>query len=98
MSAHSNARTATGTPHRYRGSERRCEPFSACIESALIRYLKDLNGHRPSGLYEMVVSEVERPLLDIVMRYAKGNQSQAAALLGINRNTLRKKLKTYGIE
>jgi len=98
MSAQSDARVSNSAAHRYRGRERRCEPFSACIESALIRYLKDLNGHRPSGLYEMVVSEVERPLLDIVMRYVKGNQSQAAILLGINRNTLRKKLKTYGIE
>ncbi|HEC13009.1 MAG TPA: Fis family transcriptional regulator [Acidiferrobacteraceae bacterium] len=85
-------------PGKHRGEERRCEPFGACIEAALARYLKDLNGHRPQGLYKMVMQEVERPFLEMVMRHARSNQSQAAVLLGINRNTLRKKLKIHGIE
>jgi Fis family transcriptional regulator len=81
-----------------RAKERRAKPFCQCVEMALIRYLKDLNGHRPNGLYQMVVDEVERPLLDIIMRYTRSNQSQAAAILGINRNTLRKKLKYHGLD
>lgn len=85
-------------PGKHKGTERRCEPFGACIEAALARYLKDLNGHRPLGLYKMVMQEVERPFLEMVMRHTRSNQSQAAELLGINRNTLRKKLKTHGID
>jgi len=83
---------------KHKGTERRCEPFGACIEAALARYLEDLNGHRPLGLYKMVMQEVERPFLEMVMRHTRSNQSQAAELLGINRNTLRKKLKMHGLD
>ncbi|MCG6872875.1 MAG: DNA-binding transcriptional regulator Fis [Gammaproteobacteria bacterium] len=78
-------------------TERRSEPLRSCVECSLRRYFKDLNGHRPSGLYQLVMRETERPLLEMVMVYTRGNQSQAAEILGINRNTLRKKLKLYGI-
>lgn len=70
-------------------------PLSSSVKSALERYFHDLNGERTTGVYEMVISEVERPLLEIVMRHVKSNQCRAAELLGINRNTLRKKLKQY---
>jgi len=70
-------------------------PLSSSVKSALERYFSDLNGERTTGVYEMVISEVERPLLEIVMRHVKSNQCRAAELLGINRNTLRKKLKYY---
>ena len=82
----------------YAGDERRQRPLRACVESALRCYFKDLNGHRPAGLYQMVMGEVEKPLLETVMHYARGNQSLAAEMLGINRNTLRKKLKLHGID
>ncbi len=55
----------------------------------------DLNGEKVSGVYEMVLHEMEKPLLEIVMKHAKSNQCKAADILGINRNTLRKKLKQY---
>ena len=55
-------------------------------------YFKDLRGVEPHGMYEMILNVVERPLLDIVMKHAEGNQSKAAEWLGINRNTLRRKL------
>jgi len=66
-------------------------------EQALENYFRTLNGHRPGDLYEMVIGEVERPLLKTVLDYTEGNQSQAADILGINRGTLRKKLRQHGL-
>jgi Fis family transcriptional regulator len=80
------------------GEEASEEPLRASVRAALKRYFKDLNGHRPAGLYQMVLNEVEQPLLETVMSYTRGNQSQAAVILGINRNTLRKKLKQHGLD
>ncbi|MCG2633613.1 MAG: Fis family transcriptional regulator [Gammaproteobacteria bacterium] len=60
-------------------------------------YFQELNGERPCGLYDLVLTQVEEPLLRAVLGYTGGNQTRAAELLGINRNTLRKKLKTYGL-
>ena len=66
-------------------------------EEALNQYFASLNGDRPGDLYDLVLGEVEEPLFRAVMSYTGGNQSQAAGILGINRGTLRKKLKTYSI-
>ncbi len=74
------------------------EPLRRYVASCLARYFRELNGHRPSDLYRMVLDEVEAPLLEAVMAYSGGNQSQAAAVLGINRGTLRKKLRHYGLD
>ncbi len=70
-------------------------PFATCLKSALERYFHELNGEKVTDVYSMVITEMERPLLEIVMRHAKSNQCKAAEILGINRNTLRKKLKHY---
>ena len=70
-------------------------PLAASVKQSLERYFHDLNGEKTTGVYDMVIAEVEKPLLDIVMRHAKSNQCKAAEILGINRNTLRKKLKQY---
>lgn len=78
--------------------ERRKQPLSSAIQIALSCYFRDLDGHTPGNLYDMVLQEVERPLFEAVMRHARGNQSRATKLLGINRSTLRKKLEQYGIE
>jgi Fis family transcriptional regulator len=56
-----------------------------------------LNGHRPAQLYDLVMREVEEPLFKAVLDYAEGNQSRAAVILGINRGTLRKKLRAFGL-
>jgi Fis family transcriptional regulator len=64
---------------------------------ALKQYFKMLNGHTPCDLYKLVIEEVELPLMETVMEYAKQNQTQAAAILGINRSTLRKKLKAFDL-
>lgn len=66
-------------------------------EDALQQYFRTLNGDRPGELYDLVLGEVEEPLFKAVMDYTQGNQSQAAGILGINRGTLRKKLKTYSL-
>jgi len=63
-----------------------------CVRSSLEVYLRDLQGTEPDRMYDMLVSVVERPLLEIVMQHADNNQSRAAQWLGLNRNTLRKKL------
>jgi len=78
--------------------ERRKQPIRRGVQSAVKLYLKDLDGHKANGLYDLVMSEVEPAILSVVMDHVEGNQTQAAELLGINRGTLRKKLKQYGIE
>ena len=69
--------------------------LSTHVKNSLERYFHDLNGEKTTNVYDMVIAEVERPLLEAVMRHVKSNQCRAAELLGINRNTLRKKLKRY---
>jgi Fis family transcriptional regulator, factor for inversion stimulation protein len=64
-------------------------------EDALHSYFKNLNGHKPAEIYRLVMGEVEPPLLRSVMDYSQGNQTLASEILGINRATLRKKLKQY---
>src|SRR5262249_60593393 len=64
---------------------------------SLERYFKDLDGAKPRAIYDMVMKNVERPMLEIVLDRASGNQSVAAEMLGINRNTLRKKIQSHKI-
>lgn len=74
------------------------QPLHEQVEAALRRYLCDLNGNTPSSLYNLVLAQVEPPLLRVVLEHAGGNRSRAADMLGINRNTLRKKLQHYGLD
>jgi Fis family transcriptional regulator len=67
------------------------------VQQALRNYLAQLNGQEVIDLYDMVLSEVEAPMLDVIMQYTRGNQTRAAVMMGINRGTLRKKLKRYGM-
>ena len=81
-----------------RGSGRQVEqPLAELVRTSLQRYFEDLNGQPPAELYELVIAQVERPLLEIVMRETRGNISKAAQVLGINRATLRTKLHKYGL-
>ncbi len=73
-------------------------PIRACVREALEDSFRQLDGHEGAGLYKMVLTEVEVPLLEAVMRECGGNQTRAAELLGVNRGTLRKKLQHYGLE
>ena len=74
---------------------KRTNDISACIAGALETYFRDLDGEKPAAIYEMVLRSVERPMFEAVLQRTGGNQTLAASMLGINRNTLRKKLKDY---
>ncbi|MFC3853668.1 DNA-binding transcriptional regulator Fis [Salinispirillum marinum] len=67
------------------------------VEQAMDNYFSQLDGQDVSDVYQMVMSEVEAPLLEVVMRYTHDNQTKASQVLGLNRGTLRKKLKQYGL-
>lgn len=68
------------------------------VRRAVDGYFRDLDGEKPQGVYDMVINCVERPLIEAVLLRVDGNQTHAAEMLGINRNTLRKKMKTHGIK
>ena len=70
-------------------------PLRDHVYETLRIYFHNLGGQAPSNLYDLVQHEVEPPLLQIVMQFTGGNQSKAAAILGINRGTLRKKMRQY---
>jgi len=72
-------------------------PLRTHAERALNDYFASLDGHRPARLYDMVLREIEEPLFRTVLSYSEGNQSRAAGILGINRATLRKKLREFGL-
>ncbi len=78
-------------------SKDKSHPLAQCVSNSLKMYLKDLNGEAPADLYDLVISQVEKPLLEIIMLRADNNQCRAANMLGINRNTLRKKLRDHGM-
>ncbi|MCX7627779.1 MAG: Fis family transcriptional regulator [Methylophilaceae bacterium] len=69
-----------------------------CVRQSLEEYFRDLDGEQPHALYDMLIQCVEKPLLQFVMDHTGGNQSKAAEILGLNRNTLRKKLKQHNLQ
>jgi Fis family transcriptional regulator len=71
--------------------------IDACVRDSLEQYFKDLRGAQPHSLHDMIIGTVEKPLLEVVMKHAEGNQSKAAEWLGVNRNTLRRKLVDHKI-
>jgi len=73
------------------------KPLRDSVKQAVNRYLKQLDDTNIDNLYELVLAEVEAPLLEEVMTFTRGNQTRAAIMMGINRGTLRKKLKQYGM-
>jgi len=85
----------TGVQLERASRQRSGETLEQCVLRSLEQYFEDLDGARSHALYEMVTTAVERPLLQFAMARAGGNQSVAAQLLGINRNTLRKKLQQH---
>lgn len=73
------------------------QQLAESVRRALDAYFRDLDGETPAGIYDMVIHCVEKPVLESVLHHAEGNQTRAAELLGLNRNTLRKKLKDHGL-
>ncbi len=94
MTAKKKSRARGDSGARLNGREL---PLRNHAERALSEYFTSLNGDRPAHLYDLVLREVEEPLFRAVLNYAEGNQSRAAVILGINRGTLRKKLKQFGL-
>lgn len=71
--------------------------IAECVRRTLNRYFRDLDGQAPHAVYDMVLRCAEKPMLEVVMKQAGGNQTVAADMLGINRNTLRRKLTDYDL-
>lgn len=104
MSAQPQAQhTPMSRPQNVTFLRTRAESFSeslpATVDACLTGYFRDLNGMSPApGMYEKIITQVEKPLIEHVLRYVRGNQVRAAAILGINRNTLRKKINMLGVD
>ncbi|MGQ0593181.1 MAG: helix-turn-helix domain-containing protein [Gammaproteobacteria bacterium] len=77
--------------------ERRRVPLRQCVKCSLDVYFSELNGFAPAPLYDLVLSEVERALFEVALARSRGNLTKTAELLGVNRGTLRKRLKKYGL-
>jgi len=77
---------------------RQTNEIADCVRRSLERYFKDLDGAKPRAVYDMVLKTVERPMLETVLDKAEGNQTTAAEMLGINRNTLRKKIQALKLK
>ena len=73
----------------------RSNELADCVKRSLERYFKDMDGEKPTSIYEMVLKNIEKPMIETVLGQAKGNQTLAAEMLGINRNTLRRKLTDH---
>jgi len=86
------------TPEKNRSSNAMSkESIEDVVKKSLEKYFRDLGEQLPTNVYDMVLATVEKPVFETVMARAEGNQSQAAEILGINRNTLRKKLQQHGL-
>ncbi|QNM96809.1 helix-turn-helix domain-containing protein [Chitinimonas koreensis] len=73
------------------------DQICSAVRDALEQYFRDLDGEEPQAIYDMVLAKVEKPMLQVVLDKAQGNQTRAAELLGINRNTLRKKMQEHDL-
>ncbi|MGQ0652369.1 MAG: helix-turn-helix domain-containing protein [Betaproteobacteria bacterium] len=76
----------------------RSNELAECVRRSLERYFKDMDGEKPTSIYDMVLKNIERPMIETVLGKAEGNQSLAAEMLGINRNTLRTKMQQLRIK
>ena len=76
----------------------RANELADAVRRSLERYFKDMDGERPTAIYDMVLRNVEKPMIELVLGRAEGNQTQAATMLGIDRNTLRKKMQQLRIK
>jgi Fis family transcriptional regulator, factor for inversion stimulation protein len=72
--------------------------LAEAVKRSLERYFRDMDGEKPTAIYDMVLRNIERPLIEMVLGKTEGNQSAAAAMLGIDRNTLRKKIQQLRIK
>lgn len=80
----------------YKGNGARC--LSDSVREATEKYLEDMDGHQPRELYDLFIAQVEKPLIEVVLDHTRGNVSRAAQVLGLNRGTLRNRLKKYDLD
>lgn len=97
MTSRTTAEHKTTTKRLYISKKNADKPLRECVRKAVDVYFANMNGHPADGLYKLLISEVEKPLLESVMEHTGSNQVRAAQILGINRTTLRSKLKKYDI-
>ena len=71
--------------------------LSHAVKHSIRRYLYELDGAKPNNMYDLVLQQIEQPLFEAILEHTKGNQSRAAEMLGLNRGTLRKKLRSYNL-
>lgn len=95
--AQTSARHESLMQHLTAPTDEQSQTLRDNVERALRNYFSHLDGQTVTDIYQMVLSEVEAPLLETVMEYTRGNQTKASVLLGLNRGTLRKKLKQFGL-
>ena len=76
----------------------RSNELADCVRRSLERYFKDMDGEKPTSIYEMVLKNIEKPMIETVLGKANGNQTLATEMLGINRNTLRSKMQQLRIK
>lgn len=81
----------------YNAPQQQEQSLRDVVEKAVSNYFQHLDGQDVTDVYDMVLAEVEAPMLEVVMKYTRHNQTKAANVLGLNRGTLRKKLKQYGL-
>ena len=72
--------------------------ISACVRKIVSEYFSHLDGEKPCAVYDAVLESMEKPLIEVVLHQAGGNQTKASEILGLNRNTLRKKILQYDIK
>jgi len=88
---------ATDTKQPSENQPQEISQLSHAVKHSIRRYLFELEGTQPNDLYDLVLRQIEQPLFEAILEHTKGNQSRAAEMLGLNRGTLRKKLRSYNL-
>lgn len=100
MSSMSDQDFQQATPDEDNSSENQTQEISQlshAVKHSIRRYLFELEGTQPNNMYDLVLRQVEQPLFEAILEHTKGNQSRASEMLGLNRGTLRKKLRSYNL-
>ena len=97
MNSMTNTSSQTPAPDHVTDPQQVPQSLRQSVAQSLTQYFNELDGQQPNALYDLFMQQVEAPLFECVMEHTQDNQSKAAALLGLNRGTLRKKLKQYDL-